>query len=503
MANNKALKKQNAILKQQLKNYSHDDQLPVVLPRHTTTSLDALSPSGGLSNFENNFGLETDPTFNTAFFPPYEFTFNELTNMYQNPLMKRIVSLHSQDGTRKGFDLVSKDNMDNARDIQKEMNERFNWTAIGAKMIAIRHLYGGGVLFVDIDDGRENDEPLNENAVKKVWSFQPVENYYAHPITTRPLFRDEKPGQPMHYQITLQAFGQSNTFKCHESRLIRYPSFEADDVISQNERVRRRTWPFSTTQLVYDAIKRYGIGMQSESQMLQSFVEDVFKVSGLKAFKDPEALRAYIREQRSMRNSLRATVIGSEDDLQKQVTPVTGLNEITQDQRRDIGMVSGIPVPILFSEESGGLGGSTLSESRKVWFDTVESDQNNAYTPMYMGMLKFTALETGWELDDIQLKWRPLETMSPAQQAELELKVAEKDKIYVESLGLNSASVLDRRFGGGEFSPETPDFDIDEFEKELEKMEAAELEESQMQLEALQMEETAPEESNEIVLEGD
>lgn len=470
----RALKKQLAIANRKIEEFSMD------------SSTSFTSPSGGWDNPFNDFGPNSDPTFNTTWMPPYEFSFQELINMYHNALMYRITTLHAEDGTRNGFELASKDSNDLARDIQQQMREEYNWLAIGAKLIAMRHQFGGGVIYVDADDGRDPEEPLNENRVKKIWSFQPVENWFAFPSTSRPIFQDEKPGQPLHYRITIQAFAGSQSFLCHESRLIRFPSFESDDVISQSERVRRRTWPISTTQRVYDAIKRYGIGMQTESQLLQGFVEDVFKVQNLKTYKNLADLKAYVQEQRLIRNSLKATVMGSEDALEKLATPTTGLSEITMDHRRDIGMVSGIPVPILFSEESGSLGGSTLSESREVWHDAIRPRQKNQYTPMYWKMMWFKSLEMGWDISDIEIIWNPLETMSPIEQAELELKTAEKDKIYVESLGASEAYILDKRWGSGEFDSGTPDFDKEEFEKELEEMEKAELEESTRQLEPLQ-----------------
>lgn len=467
----KQLKRQLAAANKKLEEYSMDS---------TQTS-----PSGGWNNPFNEFGVDTDPTFNTTWMPPYEFSFQELINMYHNPLMYRIVTLHSDDGTRNGFELASEDSNDLARDIQQQMREEYNWLPIGAKMIAMRHQFGGGVIFVDADDGRLPEEPLNENGVKKIWSFQPVENWYAHPKTPRPVFQDDKPGQPMHYYITIQAYGGSQSFLCHESRLIRFPTFESDDVISQNERVRRRTWPASTTQRVYDAIKRYGIGMQTESQLLQGFVEDVFKVSNLKIYKNLPGLKSYIQDQRLLRNSLKATIMGEDDSLEKIVTPTTGLSEITMDQRRDIGMVSGIPVPILFSEESGELGGSTLSESRKVWNDSIRPKQKNQYTPMYWKMMWFKSLEMGWDISGIEIIWNPLETMSPVEQAELELKTAGKDKIYALDLGANEADILEKRWGSGEFDPGTPDFDKEKFEKELDEMEEAEEKARQEELDAI------------------
>ncbi|MBU2648530.1 DUF1073 domain-containing protein [bacterium] len=447
-------------------------------------SMDTASPSGGWSNPFNAFGLQTDPTFDTSFLPPLEFTYRELTDLYQNPLVRRVVNLHANDGTRKGFKLKSKDDAEKAADIKKEMDERFNWLALIGKMIAIRHLYGGGVLFCDIDDGLDPEEPLNEAGVRKVWSFQPVDRWYAHPRTHRPLFGDERPGQPMHYQITLQGFRESRSFMCHESRVIRFPSYESDDVISQVERVKRLTWPIPTAQLIYDAVKRYGIGMQSSSQMMQGFVEDVFKVAGLKKFKDPEALRTYIREQRLMRNSMRATVIGDEDDLQKVATPSQGMIEINHDIRIDVGMVSEIPVPILFSEESGALGGSTLDQSRAVWFDSVATKQPNQYTPIARRMLYLTSLETGWEIDDIDFDWVNLWTPTEAEEVTMRKTQADTDKTYYD-MGLEAKNIFDVRFSGEKTNLDGVNYDPDEFEKHLEEMEEKDAADAEAQLEVL------------------
>lgn len=468
---NRALRRQVSALRKEVEQFSMDSQ---------------NSPSAIWANPFNEFG-ETDPTINTTWMPPFEFTFQELINLYQNPLCYRIVMLHAEDGTRNGFELTSKDDMDLARDIYQQMEEEYNWLAIGTKAIAQRHQFGGSAIYVDVEDGRDDEEPLNENGVREVLSFQPVEAFFAQPFTSNPSRGERKPGHPLHYKVTLQSMNHSDAFTCHESRIIRFPSFESDDVIAQNERVRRRTWPFSTIQRIYDMVKRYGIGMQSESQLLQGFVEDVFKVSNLNVIKNLEGAREYVQAQRLQRNSLKATIMGKDDDLVKLSTPTTGLKEITADQRRDAGMVSGIPVPILFSEESGDLGGSTLSESRKVWHDSIRPKQRNQYTPMYWKMMWFKSLEMGWDLEKITgIKWNPLDSMSPKEQAEIENMHAESDKIYVQEIGANEADVLEARWGSGEFSQAVPEFDKDEFEKELEEMEEEEKELQEKQLEAVQ-----------------
>jgi|GEM_PF-6024602 len=444
----------------------------------------AASPSGGWANFFNNFGLETDPTFNTIYLPPLEFTYRELTDLYQNPLVFRAINLYSGDGTRKGFDLVSKDDNEKAADIKKEMDKRFKWLAVGAKMIAMWKLYSGGVIFVDVDDGRDPEEPLNENAVRKVFSFQPVDRFNAVPISVRPILRDEKPGQPMHYRIQIQSFRGAESFLCHESRLIRFPSFEADSVISNSERARRLTWEVPAVQRTYDGVKRYGIGVQSSSQLLEGFIEDVFKVANLGDFKDPADLQKYIRAVRLLRNSLKATVIGENDDLSKIATPAQGVKEINQDLRRDTGMIWEIPVPILFSEESGELGGSTLSESRKVWADSVRSNQNNKYTSMFRRMLEIVSYETGWDIEEIDFKWHNI--LEPTEEEEVDMRNKQADTDYKYwQMGLPEKNVFDVRFANEKTNLDGVDYDPEEFEKIQKEQEQKELEESEAMYEAL------------------
>ncbi|MCK5605687.1 DUF1073 domain-containing protein, partial [Candidatus Pacearchaeota archaeon] len=228
------------------------------------------SPSAFWGNPNNEFGFN-DPTINTVWLPPYQFTYQELTNLYKNPLVRRVIKLNMDDSTRAGFELTSDDDAEKAVDIKKEMDKRFNWLALVRKMIGIRHNYGGGLIYADIDDGRKPEDPLNENNVRKIWSFIPVDRFFAHPLTAYPIFGHERPGQPMHYKITIHTFKGAETFTCHESRLIRYPSFESDDILTGPERQRRITWDIPTVQVIYDAIKRYGVGMQTGSSLLQGF----------------------------------------------------------------------------------------------------------------------------------------------------------------------------------------------------------------------------------------
>jgi phage-related protein (TIGR01555 family) len=452
----------------------------------TNKSMDSvitqISPQGGWHNPENNFGPNTDQNFNTVYLPPYEFTYQELTNLFQNPLIRAAVLYYMDDATREGFELTDKDDNEKASDMKKEMDTRFNWISHARKMIGIEKVYGGGVIFADVEDGREPHDPLNENNVRKVNSFQTVERYFAHPFTGKELRGVENPGQPQHYKISLAGFRNAETFDCHESRLIRYPSYETDNVLSQRQRQRRITWDVSLIQIMYDTIKKYSIAQQASSALVQGFVMDVLKFSNLNNMKDLAGLQEYVRNQWSLRNSMNANVLGADDSIERLATPTTGMEEITKALRMDVGMATGIPVSILFSEESGALGGSTLSESQKVWYSKVSASQKNKDTQMYRGMLKFVALEQGWDIENIEFNYNEIEYRSAQEQADLEKTDAETASIFVNEIDLPSKGVLDAKLTGGKQKIGALDYDPDAFEKELETVEEMEALHEEMDL---------------------
>jgi phage-related protein (TIGR01555 family) len=429
-------------------------------------------------NTQNRFGIETDPNFNTFYLPRLEMQYRELADLYSNPLVKRIVSLHAGDGTRKGFKLIHESDAQQAGDIKQELERRFHATSVLSKMIAIRHLFGGGLVYVDLDDGRTPDMPLNTGGVRRIYSFQPVEAQFAQVVTDRPLLQDEKPGQPMHYRIHLTSTSRAESFVVHESRCIRFPSFESDDVISQRDRVKRRTWPESTIQILYDSLKRYGVSIQSFSSLLQSFVEEVFKVSNLNDFHDLESLRNYVREQRLMRNSLNATVISADDDLSKLAMPVTGMNTLHDEIARDVSMSTGIPLSILFSNESGALGGTTISGDRLSWYDIVRSAQQNQYSHFISEVLRFYSLEAGFDCDDYRIEWNPLHELTEKEVAEVR-EIHARTMATWAGIGLPTSNAIDSTFGGEEWNTNSVNYEPGEVEALADEMDAAEYEDKE------------------------
>jgi phage-related protein (TIGR01555 family) len=436
--------------------------------------------SSGWSNYSNGFGTQTDPMSSTRFYASAEMDTQYLYRLYKNnALVSAYINLWKGDATRKGFELIDKENADRANLVEKELSERFKINGVLSKAVGIERLYGGGVIFCDIDDGNDPRDPLNENAVKRILGFTLVEKEYARPWTYNDLVGVENPGEPMHYQLTLSNAIQSKTMEVHASRLIRIPEIKADDNLSSINAFNSSypTWPVSPIQKAYETIKRYGTGMQSTTQHLQNLVVDIFKVSNLTKKRDPEAFKKYIQEQWKMKNSLKANIMGEDDTLERIGTPLGGVEHIIDQINKDVSMAFGVSLSLLFSLESGGLGGSTIAGDRLNWFDKVKSYQNRHLSCVVDRIVYLMGLEKKEDFKDIEVKFNTLQELSDLERMEVREKAVDSMTKLVQ-IGYPEKDALDSMLSGGEMNIDTFNYNPKEIEEFLEdKSEENDLEE--------------------------
>ncbi len=438
------------------------------------SSADAIDPnSAGWQNQDNAFGFDTDPTFSTMFRTRNDLTHIFLHNLYESdPLVNAFVSLWKSDATRKGFELVDKENADLANELKKELQTRFNILGVLSKSVGIDKLFGGGVIFADINDGREHHEPLNENSIKEIFSFRAIEREYAKPHTYDDLIGTETPGEPLHYNLQLISGVKSELITVHKSRIIRIPDFKSDDSLSQIAKQKRFSWPVSRVQVAYDAVKKHGIGVQSITQHLQNMVVDIFKVSDMGKLDSTQKFLAYIRNQWKLKNSMRANVIGSEESLERIGTPIAGIEKILEFINQYVSMSFRVSLSILFSNESGGLGGDTIDGDRLVWFDQVVSYQKNQLVPAVQRILELLGFEKKVDVSNISIVFNDLHEKTEKEKLENRKLAFEADEIIV-GMGYPAIFLFESRFSGDEIDLNAFNYDknlVAEFIEEREQM---------------------------------
>ena len=450
------------------------------------------SHSGGWVNPTNEFGLGTDPNFDTYYLPSLRLNLKVLNELYRhNPLARRVILLPANDATRKGYQLLDKENPEKARELEG-YHKQFRVSSILHKMIAMREAFGGAAIYMDVNDGRRPEDPLNENSIVAINGFRVVNNYRALPEFNGFYPNDtgeEKAGQPRFYRLNFISPTDSKTIVVHESRIIRFPDYDNDNVLDEADRAQNLGWADSTLQVLYDVIKRYGVSVQSSSQLLQTFIQDIFYIDNFRnAINDKQKFQDFFKTVRKTRQSMKATILDGADKAEKLSTPNGGMSEIHESYiKADVAMATGIPLSLLFSNESGGLGGSTISGDRITWYDSVSTMQVNKITPVIDRFNQIFASAYGdFDLDSISVSWNPLHELSEKEVAEIREIHARTMGQWVDR-GFPVANAIDSAFGAGEWDVENVKYDageFEEFQKEIDEADDKRIEEDrQHQLE--------------------
>lgn len=132
-----------------------------------------------------------------------------------------------------------------------------------------------------------------------------------------------------------------------------------------------------------------------------------------------------------------------------------------------------VPVTILMGQSPAGMNATGESDFR--WFyDTIATAQENDLKPKIERLVRIVMLvkdgPTRGAEPDWSIKFAPLWQPTPVEQADLEKKHAEKDKIYIDAGVLLPEEVAMSRFRSDGWSPDTQiDRDTRETMLEIEK----------------------------------
>ncbi len=431
-----------------------------------------INPATGL-------GVSTmDKSVASFFVRDNQLTFQELSDLYHfDDLAIRIVRMAAEEMFRVGYDVLlretplpdaddeeneddpkaRKDEADKERDISAALlRSKADKIELDAKMLeamCLGRAYGGAVLYIGAIDGRSPDQPLDVENIKDIPFLTVfdrremlVQGWYGDPLA--PNY-----GKPETYWLNptwmVGMLGtvpspQMSGIVVHESRLIRFEGTHAD----RRERVALWGWTYSVLQPVYDVIRSYQNLMRSMGYMVQDANQSVFKLSGLAEQISQNAAELAKRMQfvEQTRAVNRAVLLDVDDgeDFQKIPTTFSGVPDIYDRFERRFALAADTPVSLLFGPP---LGAGTNSEAdMQAWYNKVGRDRERDLVPKVLAVYKLLARVLGIDPDSVIVSPRPLAEMSESERADLELKHAQKDRLYVDSGVLLPEEVALSRF---------------------------------------------------------
>lgn len=431
-------------------------------------------------NVITGLGTARDKTVYGGFVRLQEVTDSELTAMYhQNDTAQKIVALKPQEMMRKGYVVNVEDNTEASSKISKSLRSLRANQKIRDAMIWGR-LYGGSVIYIGADDGKESFEPLDETKIKTVSFLEVIDKRYLVPDLWFSDPMNEHFGEPQTWRV-VGKYGQTDS-KIHTSRLL----FFGGAHTTEEERDRLGQWDHSVITPVYGVLRQFDNVWQASEQLMADASQAVFKIRGLMSMLaggQKEELQTRMQLVDMCRSVARAVLLDADggEEFTREPSSFTDAATMLEKFMMRLASASDIPVTILMGRSPAGENATGDADFR--WFyDTIKTAQENDLKPELEKLVRIFMLAQdgptgGVEPEVWEIKFNELWQPTPSEQAELEKKVAEKDKIYLDADVLLPEEVALSRFRAEGWSAETTiDRDLREVSLKAEPVEVEPIE---------------------------
>jgi phage-related protein (TIGR01555 family) len=312
--------------------------------------------------------------------------------------------------------------------------------------------FGGACLFVGAADGLDPAQPLDLSSVRTVHFLTVLDK---RELVPRDFYRTPlhpKFGEPKTYQfVRTGTGGGTDTSLVHESRLIRFDGA----LTTKRRRQQNRGWSNSELQRVFDKLRKFNAAYEAGSALLQDASQGVFKVKDLismMAGDAQDALRTRLALMDASRSVGRAIMVDAEaEDFERiEVGALTGLPPTLESFMLLLSGAAEIPVTILMGRAPAGLNATGESDIR-AFYDRIEADRPNLLDPKIERLARILCAAQDGPTGGVQPKsltveypslWQP----TPMEEADLRLKTAQTDQIYIDKQVLTPEEVALNRF---------------------------------------------------------
>lgn len=390
------------------------------------------------------------------------------TLYHDDDMAARIVEALPEDGLRRGYTLSVENDPESKIPGQAfEYEKRLRFRAQLKDAAIWARTLGGAVLYLGIDDGQAEDQPVAEDKIRSISFVQVLTKREISPFEMYddPL-NDMKYGEPETYRLEIQpiaSFGGnlSNTFLnsqiIHESRLIRLDGART----SLTRRNRNGGWHDSVLHKVYNILLKFGISWDAAAHLMQDAAQAVFKMDGLIgmiAGGDKDTLGARMETVDMSRSVARAILIDADkEEFTRQEYSFAGLPDMLQVFMLRLAAAARMPVTMLMGQSPAGMNATGESDTR-MWYDRVETYQQEEILPAVERFyhLMFMAQDfEGAEPESWEVLFAKLWQMDDLQKAELQKRTAERDAIYLQNQVVLPEEVALSRFKSSGFQLET------------------------------------------------
>jgi len=340
----------------------------------------------------------------------------------------------------------------------KEEREKWHLDSKVEEAAKWGRLFGGSAIWIGTDSGGRQETPLDIDSIKpdSVKFLMVLEGpndmapvtYYRDPM--HPKF-----GQPEMYHVnrTTAEGTESMAVRIHESRFVFFKGADTSwRKIQQNG-----GWHHSVLQRLFPLLRDMDANWQSFSRLLDNASQAVYKIKGLTDM-IAEGQSSQMQDRMSIvemaRSMARAVVLDAEleDFGHVGAQNFTGGAQAVEKTFLRLAAAVPMPVTILMGQSPSGLNATGDSDVRS-WFDTVQTYRRDELTNQIQTLNKVLALNAGISMpDEPVVVWPSLWQMTPNEEADYKLKIAQRDAVYHSMGVLSELDIAKARWGMGQYS---------------------------------------------------
>lgn len=441
-----------------------------------------LRRTDGWQSTITGLGRARDKRTGTGIIPPLvQRSRDEYDQWYHGDhTSQKIAALPAREMTREWISLKVDDSVESTDEVKAEAStsdklitskqvmqalEDLSAKAACTKALIWARVHGSSLIYMSIDDGAEDDQPLDLENIKSFRHMLVFDRWECE-IEEVVVDRDDKRfGQPEWYKIrpNIPNFGTmtdgDGAFMIHASRVIRF-----DGVLTSKYRMQlNQGWSDSVYTAMRTTLEDYGISWAAVPHLLQDFSQAVLKMRGLHDALLAQEGDLVIERMTAMdlcRSVARAIPIDAEDeDFFRATTPMAGLPEIMDRLMLRVAEAAQMPATLLFGQSPAGLNATGDSDIR-FFYDQVKAKQEeNLRGPIdYILEVLFASKAgptQGRQPENWSYEFNPLWQETNQERAVTRKTQAEADSVYLADGVLDPEEVAMSRFGGDTYSTDT------------------------------------------------
>ncbi|MFQ1049081.1 DUF1073 domain-containing protein [Avibacterium paragallinarum] len=305
-----------------------------------------------------------------------------------------------------------------------------------ADMVRWSRLFGGAVMVLLCDDGKQLNEPLDLAKITRIDEVRVFDLSQISPTTRRYLDpRQSNYGRYETYRLNIGAVNGSldNQVEIHESRLL----FMGGDPMPERLKNGLHWIGRSAVKSVYAKIRDYQKSLTWSSLILERKQQAVHKMKGL-ALAIGNGLEDQIRERINLvergRNLLNGVAVDFEDDYTILNADLNGIVDVLDEFKIAISADVNIPVAILFGQSAKGMNATGKSDFES-YYDLIEGIQQHKIKPVLERLIELMMLQKHIKpFENWQIHFPSLNTPTGKEQAEARKLNAEAAKAEIGRL---------------------------------------------------------------------